>query len=108
MTVNYGLLPQGGTPLTGGRGWASRGLAIQLHTVYCTEILSLAAAPQWMIQKPDKVGTFFGCIGKDKFGDILKKKALEGKVDAHYYEQEEEPTGTCAVCITGDKRLDPK
>ncbi|CAL8284796.1 unnamed protein product [Arctogadus glacialis] len=59
---------------------------------------------QWMIQKPDKVGTFFGCIGKDKFGAILKKKALEGKVDAHYYEQEAEPTGTCAVCITGDER----
>uniref|UniRef100_A0A3B3I9G1 Adenosine kinase n=1 Tax=Oryzias latipes TaxID=8090 RepID=A0A3B3I9G1_ORYLA len=59
---------------------------------------------QWMIQKPHNVGTFFGCIGKDKFGDILKQKAEEAHIDAHYYEQEEEPTGTCAACITGDNR----
>uniref|UniRef100_A0A1A8GX04 Adenosine kinase n=1 Tax=Nothobranchius korthausae TaxID=1143690 RepID=A0A1A8GX04_9TELE len=59
---------------------------------------------QWMIQKPHKVATFFGCIGKDHFGEILKKKAEEANVDAHYYEQNEEPTGTCAACITGDNR----
>ncbi|XP_067091890.1 adenosine kinase-like isoform X2 [Osmerus mordax] len=59
---------------------------------------------QWMIQEPHKVCTFFGCIGKDRFGEILKEKAEEVHVDAHYYEQEEEPTGTCAVCVTGDNR----
>lgn len=59
---------------------------------------------QWMIQEPHNVGTFFGCIGKDKFGEILKKKAEEAYIDAHYYEQSEEPTGTCAACITGDNR----
>lgn len=59
---------------------------------------------QWMLQKPHKVATFFGCIGKDNFGEILKKKAEEAHVDAHYYEQAEEPTGTCAACITGDNR----
>ncbi|XP_072229153.1 adenosine kinase-like isoform X3 [Leuresthes tenuis] len=59
---------------------------------------------QWMIQKPHKVATFFGCIGTDRFGEILKKKAEEAHVDAHYYEQNEEPTGTCAACITGDNR----
>lgn len=59
---------------------------------------------QWMIQKPHKVATFFGCIGTDHFGEILKKKAEEAHVDAHYYEQNEEPTGTCAACITGDNR----
>ncbi|KAL4641094.1 adenosine kinase-like isoform X1 [Arapaima gigas] len=59
---------------------------------------------QWLIQEPQKIATFFGCIGKDKFGEILKKKAEEAHVDAHYYEQEEEPTGTCAACITGDNR----
>lgn len=58
-----------------------------------------------MIQEPHNVGTFFGCIGKDKFGSILKEKAEEAHVDAHYYEQDEEPTGTCAACITGDNRL---
>ncbi|KAK1881121.1 hypothetical protein KUDE01_024289, partial [Dissostichus eleginoides] len=58
----------------------------------------------WMIQEPHKVATFFGCIGTDRFGEILKKKAEEAHVDAHYYEQNEEPTGTCAACITGDNR----
>lgn len=58
-----------------------------------------------MVQEPHKVGTFFGCIGKDdKFGGILKQKAEEAHIDAHYYEQEEKPTGTCAACITGDNR----
>ncbi|KAM9847937.1 adenosine kinase-like [Aulostomus maculatus] len=59
---------------------------------------------QWMIQQPHNVGTFFGCIGKDKFGELLKQKAEEAHIDAHYYEQDEEPTGTCAACITGDNR----
>ncbi|XP_030630044.1 adenosine kinase b isoform X2 [Chanos chanos] len=59
---------------------------------------------QWMIQKPHKVATFFGCIGTDHFGEILKQKAEEAHVDAHYYEQSVEPTGTCAACITGDNR----
>ncbi|XP_067101365.1 LOW QUALITY PROTEIN: adenosine kinase b [Osmerus mordax] len=59
---------------------------------------------QWMIQEPHKVATFFGCIGHDSFGEILKQKAEEAHVDAHYYEQSAEPTGTCAACITGDNR----
>lgn len=59
---------------------------------------------QWMIQEPHNVATFFGCIGTDHFGEILKQKAEEAHVDAHYYEQSEEPTGTCAACITGDNR----
>ncbi|KAB0346331.1 hypothetical protein FD754_011188, partial [Muntiacus muntjak] len=58
----------------------------------------------WMIQQPHKAATFFGCIGIDKFGEILKKKAAEAHVDAHYYEQNEQPTGTCAACITGGNR----
>ncbi|XP_040591910.1 adenosine kinase isoform X2 [Mesocricetus auratus] len=59
---------------------------------------------QWMIQEPHKAATFFGCIGIDKFGEILKSKAAEAHVDAHYYEQNEQPTGTCAACITGGNR----
>ncbi|XP_023365414.1 adenosine kinase isoform X2 [Otolemur garnettii] len=66
--------------------------------------LNSVKVAQWMIQQPHKVATFFGCIGIDKFGEILKKKAAEAHVDAHYYEQSEQPTGTCAVCITGDNR----
>ncbi|XP_041939859.1 adenosine kinase b [Alosa sapidissima] len=59
---------------------------------------------QWMIQEPHKVATFFGCIGTDRFGEILKQKAAEAHVDAQYYEQSQEPTGTCAACITGENR----
>ncbi|XP_051935492.1 adenosine kinase-like isoform X1 [Hippocampus zosterae] len=59
---------------------------------------------QWMIQEPHNVGTFFGCIGKDKFGEILKQKAEEAHIDAHYYEQDKEPTGSCAACATGANR----
>lgn len=59
---------------------------------------------QWMIQTPHRATTFFGCIGTDSFGKILKKKAEEAHVDAHYYEQSEQPTGTCAACITVDNR----
>lgn len=70
--------------------------------------LSCSHFPQWMIQEPHNVGTFFGCIGKDNFGKILKERAEDAHVDAHYYEQEEEPTGTCAACITGDNRYDDK
>lgn len=61
-----------------------------------------------MIQEPHNVGTFFGCIGRDGFGEILKQKAEEAHIEAHYYEQDEEPTGTCAACITGDNRYDHK
>lgn len=57
-----------------------------------------------MIQEPHRAATFFGCIGIDKFGEILKSKAAEAHVDAHYYEQNEQPTGTCAACITGGNR----
>lgn len=65
---------------------------------------SICPSFQWLIQEPHKVATFFGCIGKDKFGKILKEKAEEAHVDARYYEQSDEPTGTCAACITGDNR----
>ncbi|KAA8583862.1 hypothetical protein FQN60_015070 [Etheostoma spectabile] len=62
---------------------------------------------QWMIQEPHNVGTFFGCIGKDKFGGILKQKSEEAHIDARYYEQDEEPTGTSAAnCYKKDKHLD--
>uniref|UniRef100_A0A674AKJ4 Adenosine kinase n=1 Tax=Salmo trutta TaxID=8032 RepID=A0A674AKJ4_SALTR len=49
--------------------------------------------------------TFCGCIGTDHFGEILKQKAEEAHVDAHYCQQTQEPTGTCAACMTGDRSL---
>lgn len=58
---------------------------------------------QWILGKPG-VSVYMGCIGNDKFGKILKEKAKEAGVNARYMEQDKEPTGTCAVIITGHER----
>ncbi|XP_030570040.1 adenosine kinase isoform X1 [Drosophila novamexicana] len=58
---------------------------------------------QWIIGQPN-VAVFFGCVGKDKFADILREKARAAGVDAHYQVSEDTPTGTCAVLITGTHR----
>uniref|UniRef100_A0A8C7M3W4 Adenosine kinase n=1 Tax=Oncorhynchus kisutch TaxID=8019 RepID=A0A8C7M3W4_ONCKI len=59
--------------------------------------------PTWMIQKPNEVATFCGCIGTDHFREILKQKAEEAHVDAHYCQQTQEPIGTCAAYMTSDR-----
>ncbi|GAB4833635.1 Adenylate kinase 2 [Ancistrocladus abbreviatus] len=58
---------------------------------------------QWMLQKPGATG-YIGCIGKDKFGEEMKHNAKLAGVNAHYYEDESAPTGTCAVCVVGGER----
>ncbi|KAG0493790.1 hypothetical protein HPP92_004784 [Vanilla planifolia] len=58
---------------------------------------------QWMLQVPGAT-SYMGCIGKDKFGDEMKKNAKAAGVNAHYYEDESVPTGTCAVCVAGGER----
>jgi len=58
---------------------------------------------QWLIGVP-KATTFMGCIGKDKFGKILEEKAREGGVNVSYQYHDTEPTGTCAVLLTGENR----
>ena len=54
---------------------------------------------QWMVGTP-KVTTYMGCIGKDKFGEILAEKARGNGVNVEYQIHDKEPTGTCAVLIT--------
>ncbi|CAK9147375.1 unnamed protein product [Ilex paraguariensis] len=49
-----------------------------------------------------------GCIGKDKFGDEMKKNSTAAGVNVHYYEDESAPTGTCAVCVVGGERTKSK
>lgn len=48
----------------------------------------------------------FGLLftGKDEFGKILSEKATEAGVRVNYLIDDKEPTGTCAVCITGKHR----
>jgi adenosine kinase len=58
---------------------------------------------QWLIGVPNAT-TFMGCIGKDEFGKILESKVREAGVNPHYKYHDTEPTGTCAVCLTGTNR----
>ncbi|XP_044253770.1 adenosine kinase [Tribolium madens] len=58
---------------------------------------------QWLLQKP-KVTTFFGCVGTDKYSQILKDKAKADGVNVVYQYNDKVPTGTCAVLITGTNR----
>jgi len=45
-----------------------------------------------------------GCVGNDKYAEILKTKAVEVGVNPVYQYHETEPTGRCAVCIVGHHR----
>ncbi|XP_050379491.1 adenosine kinase 2-like [Argentina anserina] len=58
---------------------------------------------QWMLQEPGAT-SYMGSIGKDKYGDEMKKSSKLAGVNVHFYEEESVPTGTCAVCIVGDGR----
>ncbi|KAK4481085.1 hypothetical protein RD792_011955 [Penstemon davidsonii] len=57
---------------------------------------------QWMLQIPGAT-SYMGSIGKDKFGEEMKKNAKLAGVNVHYYE-DESPTGTCGVCVVGGER----
>ncbi|KAM5555988.1 hypothetical protein ABKV19_023741 [Rosa sericea] len=58
---------------------------------------------QWMLQVPGAT-SYVGCIGKDKFGEEMKKDCTKAGVNVQYYEDEKAPTGTCAVCVVGGER----
>ncbi|EME85398.1 adenosine kinase [Pseudocercospora fijiensis CIRAD86] len=52
---------------------------------------------------PDQV-VFFGCVGKDKYADILMKANKEAGLAVQYRYDDKEPTGRCGVIITGHNR----
>ncbi|KAL2324818.1 hypothetical protein Fmac_023876 [Flemingia macrophylla] len=58
---------------------------------------------QWLLPYPEAT-SYIGCIGKDKFGEEMKKSAKLAGIDAYYYEDEATPTGTCAVIYFGGER----
>ncbi|KAB1199635.1 Adenosine kinase 2 [Morella rubra] len=58
---------------------------------------------QWMLQIPGAT-SYIGAIGKDKFGEEMKKNSKLAGVNVNYYEDESAPTGTCAVCVSGGER----
>lgn len=45
-----------------------------------------------------------GCIGKDRYGEILREKAESVGVSVHYQYHDSEATGTAACIITGKSR----
>ncbi|KAJ5182746.1 Adenosine kinase [Penicillium capsulatum] len=61
-----------------------------------------ARGAQYML--PDNSVTYIGCIGKDKYGDILKKTCEEAGVHTEYRVDDAQPTGKCGVVITGHNR----
>eukprot|EP01018_Ginkgo_biloba_P025262 Gb_17651 [translate_table: standard] len=58
---------------------------------------------QWMLGVPGAT-SYMGCIGKDKFGEEMKKNSKAAGVNVHYYEDGTKPTGTCAVLVVKGER----
>merc|ERR1719422_2601852 len=58
---------------------------------------------QWQLKTPNAT-SFFGCIAKDQFGDILTKAAQKAGVNVKFQYTDKEPTGTCAVVCTDKNR----
>ena len=47
---------------------------------------------------------FFGCVGKDKYADIVQDANKQAGLQVRYRYDEEQPTGRCGVIITGKNR----
>lgn len=58
---------------------------------------------QWFLEKP-RVTTFFGCVGEDEYAKKIEDAARKDGVNVQYQYTSKEPTGTCAVLITGTHR----
>jgi len=58
---------------------------------------------QWRTATPGAT-SFVGCVGKDAFGAKLRDAATADGVQVLYLEDEEKPTGTCAVLVVDKER----
>lgn len=58
---------------------------------------------QWFLEKP-RIATYMGCVGRDKYSKILEERACNDGLNVRYQYTNKEPTGTCAVLITGKER----
>ncbi|XP_076458378.1 uncharacterized protein LOC143292087 isoform X2 [Babylonia areolata] len=65
--------------------------------------LNTTRAVQWLLQRR-KSTTYFGCISKDKNGDLIERKCKEAGVNVQFQYTDKEPTGTCAAVCTGSDR----
>jgi len=55
---------------------------------------------QWLLQGSPRATTFMGCIGKDKYGEILEEKTQAVGTNTIYQYHDTEPTGTSAVLVS--------
>ncbi|KAJ5649561.1 uncharacterized protein N7484_003284 [Penicillium longicatenatum] len=53
---------------------------------------------------PDNSVLYIGCVGKDRYGEILKKTCEKAGVHTEYRVDETQPTGKCGAVITGHNR----
>jgi len=56
-------------------------------------------AAQWFFSKPRMTITL-GAVGRDEFGELMRRRAEEEQVLVSYLVHDREPTGTCACLIT--------
>ncbi|CBF86509.1 hypothetical protein AN2272.2 [Aspergillus nidulans FGSC A4] len=53
---------------------------------------------------PDNSTLYIGCVGKDKYADILQDACKKAGVHTEYRVDDAQPTGKCGVIITGHNR----
>ncbi|KAL4870504.1 hypothetical protein BDV12DRAFT_55209 [Aspergillus spectabilis] len=53
---------------------------------------------------PENSTLYIGCVGKDKYADILKEACKKAGVHTEYRVDDAQPTGKCGVVITGHNR----
>ncbi|KAL2814614.1 Ribokinase-like protein [Aspergillus granulosus] len=53
---------------------------------------------------PENSTLYIGCVGRDKYADILKEACEKAGVHTEYRVDDEQPTGKCGVIITGHNR----
>lgn len=58
---------------------------------------------QWMLQEPGQTA-YMGCVGDDVYSKKMNEQMTKDGVKALYMVDAATPTGTCAVCITGNNR----
>jgi len=58
---------------------------------------------QWMLQQPGATA-YMGCVGEDEYSKKMNEVMKADGVQALYMVDKSVPTGTCAVCITGNDR----
>jgi len=58
---------------------------------------------KWILNSPNST-LFMGCVGQDKYADILKNKAKEVGLKTLFQTTDKASTATCAVLITNKNR----